>query len=160
MEDSTTINACTEELLKISAATPQSFYLWNTGDNLREITPKESGIYAVYVTNSCGSDVGIFDVVIAECYCNGYVPNAVTVNNDELNELFGPVMYCNMELTNYRFVVYDLWGGLAFESKIPGEKIDLSAAANNVYIWTLEFSTKKYQQNIQSSQRGTVTVLK
>jgi len=159
-ESSTAINTCSDETLKISANTSSALYRWNTLETSREIAPNISGNYDVEVTNKCGIDTGFFDVIIAECNCQAFVANTITTNGDGLNELFGPSWDCNMETSYYRFSIYNTWGQLVAQSSIPGEQLDLSKYGSNIYMWTLDYKTRKYTNNIQKSLKGTVSVFR
>lgn len=47
---------CLTNLVQLNASWSRANYLWNTGDTNSAITPDSSGVFAVKVTNLCGSD--------------------------------------------------------------------------------------------------------
>jgi gliding motility-associated-like protein len=53
-----------------------------------------------------------------------YVPNTFTPNDDNMNDLFVPVVTSNWELAEYDFKIYDRWGEVVFQSDQRGEGWD------------------------------------
>lgn len=63
-------------------------------------------------------DTVCYDVIIDDVFIL-YVPNAFTPDNDDLNDMFYPVIN-GIEPSNYQFMIFNRWGELIFESDTPG----------------------------------------
>jgi gliding motility-associated-like protein len=73
-----------------------------------------------------------------------YIPNTFSPNDDNLNEVFKPVLN-GYDPTYYHFTVYDRWGVLIFETNDPeigwNGTYDGNGAhyvANGAYVWKLQ----------------------
>lgn len=72
------------------------------------------------------------------------VPNAFTPNDDNINDIFKPVIN-DRNIQNYKFQIFNRWGQLIFETNDLDEGWDgsLNNSRNEkqqgVYIWRLEF---------------------
>ena len=88
-----------------------------------------------------------------------FIPDAFSPNGDGYNDKFTPMLFKISDLKYFR--VFNRWGSLVFETKIPGEGWDgyfkgVKAAAD-VYTWTIEaIGTDKRMH----SKRGTTILLK
>lgn len=85
-----------------------------------------------------------------------WVPNTITLNNDNVNEVFSAV-----GVKSGIMKIYNRWGELIFETDDParGWNGDSGAgyyAPNEVYVWYLEYDTPLGRQKM----RGHVTVLR
>ncbi len=138
--------------------------LWNTGDETSLLTVFESGVYSVELENTCGSASAFTEVEVVACDCPVFVPNAFTPDLDDLNELFFPVIAC--DVTDYRFSIFDRWGSLLFYSETPGEGWNGEGPAGThyvqgeAYVWQLQFRADLPGNAIVVDRVGHVTVLR
>jgi gliding motility-associated-like protein len=83
-----------------------------------------------------------------------YVPNSFTPNDDDLNDVFFPIV---SGIQTYTFSIFDRWGSIVFESKKPMEfwdgKINGSKQAQGVYQWQIDVKNNKNQY---ITRRGSV----
>ncbi|MGB1037635.1 MAG: gliding motility-associated C-terminal domain-containing protein [Bacteroidia bacterium] len=88
-----------------------------------------------------------------------FVPNAVTANGDNLNDVFG---WSDVFVLDFEMKVYNRWGEKVFESTdknskwdgvFKGEEMDNS----NVYFWIVTYTGWDRSRHIS---KGTVTILK
>ena len=71
-----------------------------------------------------------------------YIPNTFTPNGDGLNDIFIPKGY-GIDVTNYKFWIFDRWGDLIFQSSNPS--IGWDGRANegkdpvqiDTYVWKI-----------------------
>ncbi|MFZ4739624.1 MAG: gliding motility-associated C-terminal domain-containing protein [Bacteroidales bacterium] len=146
----------------IDITIPQGNYslLWNDGktDFVRSL--KEAGLYSVTATNKCGSSTAIINLVLKNCNCYLYFPNAFTPNGNDLNECFGAVYDCEFEF--YHFYIYNRWGELLFETNNPtvcwDGTFNKETVTSDVYIWILEY--KSIYDKTVIEKKGKVTVIK
>jgi gliding motility-associated-like protein len=84
------------------------------------------------------------------------VPNAFTPNNDQINDVFKPLLDCPP--TDYLFRIFDRWGNALFETTDYEAAWDGTfnnqPAPMDVYIWTVNSS------NLQVSYKGDVTLIR
>lgn len=86
------------------------------------------------------------------------VPNAFTPNDDNINDVFKPVIN-DRNIQNYKFQIFNRWGQLIFETQDLDEGWDGSVnnarneKAQGIYIWQLEFVDLEGKQR---QRRGSV----
>jgi len=121
------------------------------------------GTYQVCLTAT--TDYGCQDsicqlVVIDEDFIV-YVPNAFTPDDDNINESFTPVVI-GADPLNYKFMVFNRWGELIFDSQILGQGWDGNhngmPAQEDVYVWKLDVVNA--MNNEKHTYKGHVTLLK
>lgn len=88
-----------------------------------------------------------------------FVPNAVTANGDNLNEIFG---WSDVFVREFVMKVYNRWGEKVYETtdknaEWSGEYKDDYLPYSNVYFWIV---TYKGWDNERHNANGTVTILK
>ncbi|NTS41796.1 gliding motility-associated C-terminal domain-containing protein [Flavisolibacter sp. BT320] len=120
-------------------------------------TVRMPGIYAVAVTNHCGSAKATIQV-FADCNFPVYMPNAFTPNADGKNDSF---RYPPLSRNKFRrLVVYNRWGEKLFETRDAtkgwnGKKKGILQPVDS-YVYLLETETLN-GKNLQ--QKGTVSLL-
>lgn len=143
---------------------PGTSSLWSTGDETSLLTVFESGIYTVELENTCGTSSAFTEIEVVACDCPVFVPNAFTPDLDDLNELFFPVVSCDVK--DYRFSVYDRWGSLVFYSDRVGEGWNGAGPAGThytegeAYVWQLQFRADLPGDAIVVNRVGHVVVLR
>lgn len=151
-------------LLSATVIGPASEVIWDTGDEgplLQIIAP---GTYTVTATNDCGSASATTVVEEVKCDCPVYVPNAFSPDLDGVNELFFPVISCDVR--DYAFSIFNRWGQRLFSSTTPGEGWNGSGAqgthwvAGEVYIWQLRFQADIPGELMQVARTGHVVLLR
>lgn len=120
----------------------------------------EPGYYDVILiaTNHFGcSDTAVVTIEIEDAF-TFYVPNAFTPNGDGTNDVFGPEVFGQLE---YKFLIFDRWGQLMFESTDPSEKWDGTFNGKevpmDVYVWRAIILDRNREGQFY---RGHVTVVK
>ncbi len=92
---------------------------WQDGSIMENYIAEESGIYtAILEQGSCSSSDNI-QIDFVPCDCEVYIPNALTPDQNSLNEVFKPISVCDFE--EYHLTVYNRWGDNIFESKDPDQ---------------------------------------
>ena len=149
--------------------------IWNTGQVNPNIYVNDTGFYSVniYALDApcprtlhffIESDTCLFDdsgeYIFEPLFA--WVPNSFSANTDKINDVFGPV-FSNIDLVrDYRFVIYDRWGTLVFESTDPNERWTGEYRSGDhyitdgVYSWLLFFRGRD-EINSQSTS-GIVSV--
>lgn len=93
-----------------------------------------------------------------------YIPNTFSPNNDNLNEVFKPVLNAN-DPSYYHFEVYDRWGVLIFETNDPEAGWNGTYngngghyVSNGAYVWKLQARPVGSRERIELM--GTLTLFK
>lgn len=114
---------------------------------------EDAGIYpvAMIVTNSWGcADTIVKLIQIFEDF-DVYVPNVFTPNNDELNDIFLPII---RGVKQYDLAIYNRWGARIFHSIDPQKGWDGSFSGqpckDDVYIWKLTLSSNSGESKTQT----------
>lgn len=118
---------CSDELVSIGhdydfAVT----YLWNTGDTTCCITPRETGVYTLSVSDPCYTYMDSIQLDITRCSDCIFVPNAFTPNKDGVNDGFGVRSLCAID--HFAMRIYNRWGQVMFSTN------DINARWNGFYI--------------------------
>ncbi|MFM7104534.1 MAG: gliding motility-associated C-terminal domain-containing protein [Flavobacteriales bacterium] len=143
--------------------------VWSTGQTYSSIFVSDTGLYSVNIYSagvpcpisveytvtgdSCAFEEAeeyIFEPLYA------WVPNTFTANNDNYNEVFGPVFSDPELVVDYNFTIYDRWGTMVFNTTDPYAKWTGGYRDGEYYIqdgfyqWILNFRGK-YETNAQST---------
>jgi gliding motility-associated-like protein len=93
-----------------------------------------------------------------------YVPNSFSPNNDDLNEVFIPVLNGN-DPSYYHFAIYDRWGLLIFETSDPEAGWNgtykgngTHYVENDAYVWKLQARPIGSREKLELM--GTLTLFK
>lgn len=139
-------------------------YLWNTGDTVAQISTELPGFFELLASNACGTTRVSTQVIEALCECLLHVPNAFTPDNDNLNEVFTPILGCEVE--SYLFEVFDRWGELVFSTKEPFEgwngatRSSSHYAQNEIYVWKVTYSVALFDGLYTVERIGHVSLLR
>jgi len=137
---------------------------WSTGDTASFLVVVEGGYYSVKVKDrrcpfELSDEIDIEMLGVAQNY---FVPNAFTPSDDNLNETVMPI-FGFVDIQDYKFVIYNKWGQMVFETSTPGESwdgfIDGLGAKAGVYIWYCSIRTACLPDPLQY-QKGTLTILR
>jgi len=146
-------------------------YHWNTGDTSATIEIQAPGVYLRQSWSECGYYVDTFKVsemAVTSCI---WLPSAFTPNGDGENDLFGPGnTYCQPDLQNFSFTIFNRWGQVVFETNMPGEKwngtFNGMSQPIGVYPYILQYSYKgplaptKAAQSEIAMVKGDVTLIR
>lgn len=86
---------------------PEVDYVWSDGSMHPQFTPSSSGAYYVTAQNQCGVTSDTINIILLK---DIFVPNVVTINNDNLNDRFHIKPSCEMHLS-----IYNRWGTEIFQ---------------------------------------------
>jgi gliding motility-associated-like protein len=102
---------CDRDNIELGIESSEYQYLWNTGQNVPRITVNSTGQYILTVTNGLCSHSDT--IVIGRAFCDFWIPNAFTPDNNNLNETFRPY---GLEPLDYEMLIFDRWGNLIFRT--------------------------------------------
>lgn len=161
------------DLEVLNAAPPYIFDLSNTtSQDTGYFSNLSVGHYRALVTDSfgCTADYPFqidlsFENADSRCNCEVFIPNALTVDDDDLNEVWIPVANC--PITAYHLQVFDRWGHVVFETKDPkavwnGGTESNYYVPNDVYAYRLTYQWG-VPSNLDSDvhlDTGTITVFR
>ncbi len=135
-------------------------FLWNTGERVCCIIPRQTGTYELTITNECGSSSDTAFVEIYACDDCIFIPNAFTPNGDGRNDLFSPILKC--AVYNYQLKIFNRWGENIFSATDPasgwngrykGERADMGS-----YIYLVEYNSAITKS--RKTFQGTVTLIR
>lgn len=135
-------------------------YKWNDGSTNVYFNIKGPGTYWLQVTDifNCISRDSII-IKPKNCIEGVFVPNTFTPNGDGKNDAFMPVM--NADVTAYRFVIYDRWGHLVFQTSTINKgwdgKINGLPYDTGVFAWQCSYQLFGEPPAVK---RGTVLLLR
>lgn len=151
---------CVTQGLLLNASYPYSAYLWQDGSTMAGYNVSQAGLYAVTVTNNCGSTSDSIRVQYENCACKFYIPNAFSPNNDGSNDVFKPKYICLF--SNYECMLFNRWGQQVFSSQNPANGWDGTFKGQQqppgTYVWVI-----RYKDNLtgkQMQRTGTVILIR
>ena len=97
--------------------------LWHDSHTDTVTIVRESGVYWVSASNTCGVETDSIKVTTENCLCQEFLPNVFTPNNDRLNDFFGYQSNC-IPSKYYSLQIFNRWGEQIFESRDYNEKWD------------------------------------
>lgn len=146
---------CVGDSLLLSPGQFQS-YLWQDGSTKENYTVKTPGLYAVTVTNACGSIRK--QITVTEKACNISFPNAFTPNGDGKNDDFK--ILSSYLFQEYHLVIYNRWGQKVFESRDPAKGWDGiykgKLQQSGAFLWQSIYK----RAGIISSMKGSVLLIR
>jgi gliding motility-associated-like protein len=96
----------------------------------------------VKVKNECGIDSHRIMLQLVECSCTLLFPNIFSPNDDNLNDVFRPIVMCK-DIDMFEFRIYNRWGELLFISADINKGWDgrykNSMVAPGVYHYTVSY---------------------
>lgn len=136
-------------------------YQWQDGSNQPQYEATRPGLYIVEVYSDCETVVD--SVLLFECeYCNVYIPNAFSPNDDGRNDTFVPQSAC--ELMDYELMIFDRWGNQIFAATDPKAGWDGhykgKTMPTGVYAWALSYSVEANGQVEQRSTTGDIMLVR
>jgi gliding motility-associated-like protein len=139
------------------AVTYAGNFLWQDGSTQNYFIVKDTGTYALQVTNICGVTTGV--IRVAQGLCKLVMPNAFTPNSDGHNDVFR-IKY-PFTVSSFFMVVYDRWGQEVFRTKNIAEGWDGTIhgvlAPAGTYVWYI--SLVDMQKRLQNS-KGTLELIR
>jgi len=134
---------CQNQVFLLDAGAGTSYtYVWSpNGEVTQTLSVTLPGVYKVRVTNKdkCFSE----DEINLQDSCPHYifVPNAVSPNEDRLNDLFAKVW--NFTPKEYTFRIFNRWGELLFETNDLNTgwdcKVNDSPVCQDIYIYKITY---------------------
>ena len=94
--------------------------LWSDGSREPVRTFTNPGNYNYTISNFCETKNGVFDLSVSPFSAEEmpiYIPNAFTPNEDNTNDVFKAEIANEINILNYRMMVFDRWGNKVFESR-------------------------------------------
>lgn len=100
----------------------QGTYQWSTGSIFPYLDVNDTGVYVLNIFTPGEACPRTLEFVITPDTCfaipllDVFVPNAITIDGDNLNEVFKPVFSDPEWLVEYSLIIVNRWGELVFES--------------------------------------------
>jgi len=140
----TDTSICENESLLLDASIIEGNYLWSDGSTSSQFSLVETGTIWIEISNMCGKFTDSINLELNDCDCYVYMPNSFTPNNDNLNDVFQPVMDCNT--TDYELIIFDRWGQEIYSTN---DKFDSwngnymgKELPNDIYTYRLTYTGK------------------
>jgi gliding motility-associated-like protein len=140
-------------------------YMWSSGASSPELRVSESGSYSVEVEDKCTIEDHVYEVTFTnnDPRINVGFANIFSPNGDQINDCFRAVPEQNLDILSYRFLIYDRWGNMVFESDNPEDCWDGrykgSPAVQGVYVYLLEMSILDCETPKTFQRTGDITVV-
>lgn len=138
-------------------------YKWSDGTTSSNKSITEPGYYQLDAKSQCEQLTSNL-LITQECYCDLYIPDAFSPNEDLKNDSFSIYSTCDFEL--YEMTIYNRWGELVFKSN--NSKIHWDGTYKNqkvqkgVYTYKLKYlyELPKNHINRLAVERGKINLMK
>ena len=140
-------------------------YTWSSGTSSPELRVSESGNYTVEVEDKCNIEEHVYEVEFIETDESVRVgfANIFSPNGDQVNDCFQAVPDQDLDITSYKFLIYDRWGALVFESENPEDcwdgRFNGNTVKQGVYVYLLEMTVMNCETPKEYQKTGDVTVV-
>ena len=138
-------------------------FIWEDGFSGPARRLVEAGTYVVSVDVGCGSIPITLDITEIICADDVYVPNAFSPNNDGINDIFRVDLADGLDISSFRFSLFDRWGNIVFETRDPTFQWDGFLKGQKVlsgsYNYLLELGTINLEGEIISTSTGSLVIL-
>jgi gliding motility-associated-like protein len=154
-------SVCKGNRMELNAAYPKSTYLWQDGTTDSILVAYTPGKYTVVVQNICGRAEDSVFVFFQTDYCDLFMANAFSPDNDLINSEFKPL---GKNITIELFEIYNRWGQMVFSTDKDnvgwnGQFMG-KAAPQDLYIWKLFYTTPSGKYIKKSNASGTVLLIR
>jgi len=153
---------CVGETLVLS--TNNSETIWQNQEINSSYEILENGMYTAQIN---GEECNSYDTIVVDfkdCENCLIFPNVFTPDNDGNNDVFIPVMDCEIVFENYFLKIYNRWGQKVFTSLNPNDGWDGThqdkISTSDVYVWNASFSFYKNGIKYEKSTEGDVTLVR
>jgi hypothetical protein len=147
-------------------------YNWSFGDGLYsndaipihdfEIESGQTFEISLTVQNEFGCEDSSNYFLFVEEELIYYIPNAITVDDNSINNVFKPVFSSGLDIYDYHLIIFNRWGEIVFESFNSevgwNGKYKDSRVMDGVYIWNIDFGLSANDERQRIT--GHVTVIK
>jgi gliding motility-associated-like protein len=142
--------------LPLNAFNPSSAYLWNTGQTTADITITTANTYWVKVTNQYGCVNSDTLLVRPETtLLNFIMPNIVTPNNDNINDV---INFGKYQFSSFQIDIYNRWGIKVFESSNPA-CVWKPIEDDGTYFYTLQYRIDCGSESQSKTLKGYITLV-
>lgn len=107
---------CEGESISLDAtSSTDATYIWNTGESTASVEVLQTGDYTVTITsgNGCAQFIETASVLVEQCECPLFIPDAFSPNNDGTNDAFE--ILCIDEYEN-EILIFNRWGQTVFNA--------------------------------------------
>jgi len=119
---------------------PPYIYDWSPyggSDSVAQVSPLVTTSYTVSVTDNCGNWI-TSDSMLVHNYCLPAAPNIITVNGDQINDLF---IIKNLEqYPDSKLVIINRWGEVVYQNDNYDNSWDGDNLVDGVYFYKLEIN--------------------
>ena len=153
---------CRGQKLLLYASQPEGVYLWNTGNIDSSLEISSDGMYAVTVSNYCGTDSDEVKVYFENCNECIHIPSGFSPNKDGHNDYFRILHDCL--LTEFEIHIYNRWGqevygskdaDLVWDGKFQGEDLPIE-----VYTFQMKYTKSNLKKETSGYLKGNITLLR
>lgn len=153
--------ACIDAELTLDAGISSASYLWSTGESSELISVFESGIYSVQITTPCYNLNKRYFTIFTACGCGFFAPNAISLNNDGVNDQFEILVDNAVEALNLTIV--NRWGEKVYTASNSAvwDITETGASPDSgTYFWEFTYRCFEGGETKVQQQSGFVKVLK
>ena len=149
-------------LLELGSEYDFAEFQWQNGLRATSFSAEVPGTYWLLLDSGC--EIKTDTITFFPCeYCEVFMPNAFSPNDDGFNDFFQPFTPCEME--NFNMKIFDRWGGNLYDSGIglPGiwdGKARGQKLPTGVYLWVVSYEVTLNGEMFYRKMEGAVHLIR
>lgn len=153
---------CQGETFRVSLSEADFDFAWSTGSTVASPAIYHEGNISVIVSDYCNDYEYSSHVDFRGCYCDIYLPNSFTPNDDPFNGEFEAKTICQYD--QFEILIYDRWGIKIFESNDVRFSWDGKYRGvdcpQDTYVYKITYELKKGSRTVQEQLMGQIHLLR
>jgi hypothetical protein len=129
-------------------------YLWSDGSEKSPRLLSDGGGYEISVSNECGTTIKELNLHVEDCNCNVFAPNAITINQDHLNDQWSIKFDC-IGIHDFQVRIFNRWGEEIMYSEDP----NFSWNAQNIGLFAYMIQYRSPSTSNTEHKKGYIMVL-
>lgn len=147
---------CTQRPLNFNLGNGFAEVIWSDGFENAQRTINTSGNYGVTLIDGACTVTDDINIVADECAeFKVFAPNIFSPDGDGVNDEFKPFFDIAIQVSDYKLLIFNRWGGVVFETNDIEEAWDGTLKGKllqrGTYVYSMEFS---YEDELESGQRN------
>ena len=138
--------------------------LWQNNISGSSFEATQSDIYVAEVAYENCISYDTIDIQFSDCKNCILFPNVFTPDNNQVNDIFQPVIQCDNEPQNYTLKIFNRWGETIFSTTQIEQGWDgfhnNKIAQSDVYIWMMSYEYFDGEKMISKKEQGDVSLIR
>lgn len=137
--------------------------LWQNTTMNNSFLVEATGIYVAETSFGNCTSMDTISINFVDCDDCILFPNVFTPDNNQVNDIFQPVIQCNNNPQNYSLKIFNRWGENVFSSNDISRGWDgkhkNNIAPTDVYVWIVSYEYFNGEKIVSKKEHGEITLI-